>query len=297
MEHPAQSRDWLPSTLFHHTSDPSIIRHPTTFSMAKTHPRRDEARRRPERRRKRRRSETGDQSSRCIERSSRDARTLEDVRAARVAYFGSTPEQRTTRRDKPSPRMSYVADSHPRAISSKSSSRGGVKSSDRDHRRRHTADARRHGARGDNETVYVYRRTKEESGSRKYSTRPPVVPEPTSPSRSRSSQNTHSTPRSLRRTRPTHTANAPRDEYQEAQQRVSYAEPVQAPAAPPPVRRISTQQRELRYTAVPAADMPRMRQSATPAESPRARNSINASEAQKPITRYAITSHDESATP
>ncbi|KAI9661016.1 MAG: hypothetical protein M1821_009343 [Bathelium mastoideum] len=260
--------------------------------MAKSHPRRDEGRRRPERRRKRRRPDPSDQSSRCIERSSRGARTLEDVRAARVAYFGSTPEQRSQRRDKLLPsRMSYVADSRPRAVSSKSSSRGGARSSDRDrdYRRKHPSssaqEARRSDARVVDETVYVYRRAKEDGGSRRHATRPPEAQGPTSPSRSRSSQNTQSTPRSLRRTRPTRTANAPRDEYQEAQQRTVRAEPAPAPvAAPPPTRRTSTQHRELRYTAVPAADAARVRQSVPAAEpSSRTRNSTIAVEPQKTV--------------
>ena len=251
--------------------------------MAKSHTRREEGRRKPDRRRKRRRSETGDQSSRCIERSSRDAPTLEELRAARAAYFGWTPEQRSTRRQRPPSRMSYVAESRPRAVSSKSSSRGGTRTSDREHRRKHTTDARRTDARGDEETVYVYRRSKEESGPRRHSTRAPVVLEPSSPSRSRSSQNTHSTPRSLRRTRPTHASNAPRDEYQEAQKRTSRAEPAPAAVAPPPTRRASTQHHELRYTTVPAADTPRARPSAPVAEpSPRIRTSTVAVESQKP---------------
>ncbi|KAL9062676.1 MAG: hypothetical protein Q9157_008719 [Trypethelium eluteriae] len=289
----AAPADWLPLNRFNHTSDPSIIRHPTTSSMAKSHTRREEGRRKPDRRRKRRRSETGDQSSRCIERSSRDALTLDELRAARAAYFGSTPEQHRARRERLPSRMSYVADSHPRAVSSKSSSRGGTKPSDREHRRRHTTDLRRTDVRGVEETVYVYRRTKEESGSRRHSTRGPVaqVQDPSSPSRSRSSQNTQSSPRSLRRTGPTRTLNAPRDEYQEAQRRTSRAEPAPAAvtAAPPPARRIPTQHHELRYSTVPAADALRARQSAAVADPPpRMRSFTTPVEPQKPARSTSL---------
>ena len=252
--------------------------------MAKSHSRRDEGRRKPDRRRKRRRSETGDQSSRCIERSSRDATTLDELRAARAAYFGWAPEQRSSRRDRLSSRMSYVADSRPRAVSSKSSSRGGTRTTDRDHRRKHSnTDSRRPDVRGDEETVYVYRRSKDESGSRRHWTRAPAAQEPASPSRSRSSQNTQSTPRSLRRTGPTRTSNAPRDEYQEAQRRTSRAEPVPTAAAPPPTRRTSTQHRELRHATVPVVVAPRIRQPAPAAEPPpRTKSSTVLVESQKP---------------
>ncbi|KAI9699497.1 MAG: hypothetical protein M1820_007128 [Bogoriella megaspora] len=260
--------------------------------MAKSHTaRRDEGRRRPDRRRKRRRADTGSQGSqgsRCIERSSRDAPTIDELRAKRAAYFGRPPDQR--RRERLSSRMSYVADSRPRAVSSKTSSRGGARTSEREPRRRYASDegrSRRGGdVRGDEETVYVYRRVREEGTSRRHPTRPPVVKEtPESPGHSRSSTKTNSTPHSLRRSKPTRDTNAPRDEYREAQGRVRRAEP--PPAAPPPSRRISTQYQEVRYT-VPVAEAPRTRPPAPPAQQPRTRSSTVFVEPQKPARSVSV---------